>query len=325
MRRNNFKEAIDLTARVTTPENVQFDYKVAGFGRRLPAFIIDFLIRVAVMFALAMTAFCTGGFLVGVGISPAFMVAGMLIAYFIISWFYGAAFEFLRNGKTPGKSAMGIQVVMADGRPINVVAALVRNACRTADIMPVFVLMDQTLGTPYFAMPLFLPAIVCMCITNRYQRLGDIAANTMVVVMEPEYTNRFADVRDERMENLAGSIPADLVLKPSTVQALSLYIDRRLRLSPVQREELCSILVDAIRTQFELPKDESNDALVCALHYREFYKRDDKFDLNEAVQELDYRRGNVLAMEAEPIQIRSQPNALFDSPMRVPPPIEVDS
>lgn len=275
MRSISRQKEIDLVATVTTPENVQFEFRIAGFARRLPAFIMDFLFRAVFMYLMAILLFCAGA-LTFSQVGFATSVAMGLIIFFLLSWLYGALFEYMYRGQTPGKRLMGIRVVMADGRSASLVAALVRNLCRTADIMPVYVWnLTGDVGEGVVPIPLFMSGIACMLITKKFQRLGDVAANTIVVVVEPEYINRIGDLRDERMDQIAGSLPSELVLQPATVQSLSLYIDRRSRLNAVQREEICAPFVDAIRSKYDLPKEYSNDFIVCALHYREFYLRDD--------------------------------------------------
>jgi uncharacterized RDD family membrane protein YckC len=279
MRSISRQEEIDLVATVTTPENVQFEFRIAGFARRFPAFLVDFLLRVAVMYLVVILLTCAGQLTFSdFGMATAAAIG--FIIFFVMSWFYGTLFEFLYRGQTPGKKLMGIRVVMGDGRSVSLVAALVRNLCRTADILPVYAwnvtgdMTDQ--GIP---IPLFMSGILCMLITNRFQRLGDIAANTIVVIIEPEYTSRLGELRDDRMDAIASSLPQELVLQPTTVQALSLYIDRRSRLNTVQREEICAPFVDEIRNKYDLPKEFSNDFVVCALHYREFYMKDDRIQL----------------------------------------------
>ena len=45
--------ALDTTIAVKTPENIAFDYQLAGPFRRLPAYLIDFAVRWAVIIAMA--------------------------------------------------------------------------------------------------------------------------------------------------------------------------------------------------------------------------------------------------------------------------------
>lgn len=292
---NRHKE-IDLVATVTTPENVQFEFRISGFARRLPAFLMDLFLRLAILFLVLFALSCAGTF--SSQFVDATMFAILLITFFLLSWLYGAYFEYRFNGQTLGKKLLGIRVVMSDGRTVSLVAAIIRNLCRTADIMPIFVwqFADDTenFGLP---IPLFMSGIVCMLITKNFQRLGDVAANTIVVIVEREYTNRYGDLRDKRMDEIAASLPVDLVLQPATVQSLSLYIDRRSRLVAVQREEICAPFVDAIRSRYDLSREYSNDFIVCALHYREFYLRDESAALDLFHEQQETSAGNqVTAM-----------------------------
>lgn len=286
MRSESRQKEIDLVATVTTPENVQFEFRIAGFARRLPAFLLDFLFRATVMYLLFMIFTCAGlSTFSQLGFATVFAI--YVICFFLMSWLYGVAFEYMYRGQTPGKRLMGIRVVMGDGRSATLVAAIVRNLCRTADIMPIYVwnISGDIIDKVEIPIPLFMSGIVCMLITRRFQRLGDIAANTIVVIVEPEYVNKLGELRDERMDAIAAALPSEYVLQPTTVQSLSLYIDRRSRLNAVQREEICAPYVEAIRSKYDLPKEFSNDFIVCALHYREFYLRDESVKLDALTQD----------------------------------------
>ena len=50
--------------------------------------------------------------------------AFMLVLYFLLDWFYPVAFELGRDGATPGKSAMGLKVVMDNGLPVTPAASM---------------------------------------------------------------------------------------------------------------------------------------------------------------------------------------------------------
>jgi hypothetical protein len=78
---------------------------------------------------------------------------------------YDVAFETLRGGRTPGKSIGGLRVVRSSGRPVDLTASMIRNVLRLVDGMP--------LG--------YLPTIVSIAVTERNQRLGDLAADTVVI------------------------------------------------------------------------------------------------------------------------------------------------
>jgi uncharacterized RDD family membrane protein YckC len=146
---------LDSIVAAETPEGILLELRPAGLSARFCAFLIDFLIRVAIMYASAFVAMLLGG----VGF------AFWLILWFVIEWFYPIVFELGRTGATPGKRAMGLKVVMDNGLPVTPAASLTRNLLRVADFMPGF----------------FGFAILSMLLRHDGKRLGDIAAATLVV------------------------------------------------------------------------------------------------------------------------------------------------
>jgi uncharacterized RDD family membrane protein YckC len=148
--------AYDLA--ILSPEKTVITYRVAGLGARVTAHFIDVIILFFTLFALTMlfaTISVVGPDLMFV---PAMIFTAGIFSYFIL-------FEGLWNGQTLGKKAMGIRVRMADGTPVNFAAALARNLLRPADVLP---------GT-------YLVGMVAMFTNPRSQRIGDLAAGTIVV------------------------------------------------------------------------------------------------------------------------------------------------
>ena len=122
---------IDSTIEIVTPENIAFQYQAAGPFLRLPAFLIDLLIRFSVM-ALALI----GAMILGAVLRGFFVFALLLLLWFVLEWFYGGLFETYWNGQTPGKRLLGIRVLSVGGQPINGLQAVMRNILRYVDMMP---------------------------------------------------------------------------------------------------------------------------------------------------------------------------------------------
>src|SRR5262245_60272998 len=91
-------KSLDATVQVVTPENIAFEYRVAGPFRRLPALILDVFLQKIVEVGLFIGIFMTLGM-----VSPGLSVLIICIATLFIDWFYGAFFETFLNGQTPGK------------------------------------------------------------------------------------------------------------------------------------------------------------------------------------------------------------------------------
>lgn len=146
---------LDSVVAAETPEGILLELRPAGMSSRFCAYLIDELIRMAILYAAAFVLMFVGG----VGF------AFWLILYFLLEWFYPVVFELGRNGATPGKRAMGLKVVMDNGLPITPAASLTRNLLRFADVLPAF----------------YGAAIICVLLRSDGKRLGDMAAATLVV------------------------------------------------------------------------------------------------------------------------------------------------
>jgi len=268
----NAKNAIDLTAVITTPENIQFEYRIAGPFRRLPALLIDFVIRI-IGFSLLVFAFSIMG--VSFPVSISVLVMAGFLAYFALDWFYGILFETYWNGQTPGKWLTKIRVISTDGRPINAYHATIRNFLRFADFAPMvsFEVFSAD-APPYYGIPTFLVSLICMTITSRFQRLGDIAAGTMVIVNDRTWITSNVKLEDPRVASLSEYIPANFRMSSTLAKAIALYAERRARIPIARRLELASHLARPLLKQFDFREDTSPDLLLCALYYREFVAKE---------------------------------------------------
>lgn len=263
---------LDATIEVVTPENIDFSYRVAGPMRRGLAFAIDFGIRMVVLFVLSFV------FQIVFGIAQMENIAAALatIAFFILAWFYGGLLETYWNGQTVGKRSMGIRVLSTDGRAINGMQAVMRNILREADSFPVFIWAitlpgfgsgEQTLPFP---IPTYILALVVMSATARYQRLGDLACRTMVVMEERSWAAGLVKIDDPLVIRLAGELPAGLEFSRTMREALSAYIERRRFFPPGRRADIARHLGQPLCQRFGLLPDTNHDLLMCALYYRAF-------------------------------------------------------
>jgi len=146
---------------IPTPEGVDLELVLAGLGSRLVAGVVDYLIRGAILLALVIIGITAVGD-TGAG---GFLVAGLFVAGFLVYFGYDVAFETLASGRTPGKRATGLRVVRLGGEPVGFVASAVRNLLRLVDGLP---------GT-------YVVGAASILFSRRNQRLGDLAAGTLVV------------------------------------------------------------------------------------------------------------------------------------------------
>ncbi|HET8705515.1 MAG TPA: RDD family protein [Pseudomonadales bacterium] len=150
---------LDTQYLVETPEGVAVALNLAGPYARVWAFLIDLLLR-GVIYVLLWVG---SAFLFA--LSSKAMTMGLLsIVTFLVEWFYPVFFEMNMQGQTPGKRALKLRVVHSDGTPINWSSSIIRNFLRVADFLPF----------------LWLAGLLVMSSNPRFQRLGDIAADTVV-------------------------------------------------------------------------------------------------------------------------------------------------
>jgi uncharacterized RDD family membrane protein YckC len=150
---------IDTLCAVETPEGVELEFSPAGPVPRALAWVVDAGIRCAIYLALASALHGLGR--VGLGLT--------LLVLFLLEWFYPVGFEVLAGGQTPGKKLLGLRVLRADGAPVGWSRSTVRSLLAFADFLP-------------FG---FAAGLTAMFLGPRCQRLGDLAAGTLVVHLEP--------------------------------------------------------------------------------------------------------------------------------------------
>ncbi len=244
-------DQLDTRIEIITPENIAFQYRVAGPFRRLPAYLLDAIIRAGLILLGGLILMFT----LGLSGLPGLSLGMVLILWFVLSWFYGGLFETFWNGQTPGKRMMHIRVVSVDGQPINGIQAVLRNFLREVDAQPL-----------YF----FQVGLLAAMMNDRFQRLGDLAAGTMVVVEEGHWLRGLTQLHEPEVAQLASQIPVNFQAKRSLARALSAYVERRASFAWGRRMEIARHLAEPLREKFGLPPATNLDLLLCALYYRTF-------------------------------------------------------
>ena len=146
---------LDTLRTITTPEGVELNLRLAGPMPRACAWAIDLALRAAILMVLLIIVSTLGE--LGMGI--------FLISAFLLEWIFPAVCELHFDGATPGKKALGLRVVNDDGTPVDPAAAVIRNLLRAVDFLPV----------------MYGVGLVSMLVNREFKRLGDLAAQTVVV------------------------------------------------------------------------------------------------------------------------------------------------
>ena len=138
---------------IDTPEGVQLELTLAGLGTRMVAQLVDGSIKGGVALVLL--------FAVGTQVSVIVWIALLPVLFFG----YEMVFEAVWSGRTPGKRSAGIRVVRLDGSAITLTNSIVRNLMRAIDVLP------GAYGV----------GAILVFATKKHQRLGDLAAGTIVI------------------------------------------------------------------------------------------------------------------------------------------------
>jgi len=232
---------ISTTLPIETPEGITFTYELASLSDRGKAYAIDLLIRGVAVLILGVLMALLLGPLVKAGLGLWMVIA------FIVEWFYYVVFEMTMGGQSIGKRLLGLRVVKVAGHPIGFYDSVLRNLLRAADLLP----LTYAVGA------------LSVLFTRRFQRLGDLAAGTIVVHERKTWFGNRAPQIDPR---LAQGGPRGIVLSNRERRLLQDFVLRKDRLHPERREQLAEILAELYRRRFAMPAQGSATDTLVKLH-----------------------------------------------------------
>jgi uncharacterized RDD family membrane protein YckC len=235
---------------IDTPELVDIEMPLAGIGSRFIALLIDTLIWIAgflvilIVFAVVMASFKTSP-----AISERWVGVLIVSCVFLLNLGYFALCEAFWNGRTPGKRIARIRVIQRSGRAIGLFESMARNLVRYVDMQP---------------FPIYAVGVIAMFSTRQHQRLGDLAAGTLVVRDREQEAPLWGDsaartftaqVFGQRAPapepHMAFSLPAAGIAKLSStdLEVLEGFFARRLDMPLPTRQALAERIAAAIQAK----------------------------------------------------------------------------
>jgi uncharacterized RDD family membrane protein YckC len=222
---------------IRTPEGVPFSIPLAGAGARMMALFIDLLAILAILTT-------------GLSVFRAFerlapdVIGGIItLAYFGVSTAYGIVLEIWWNGQTLGKRLFGLRVMDRGARPARPAQFLIRNLLRPVDSLPA----------------LYLLGAASCWLTRHRQRLGDLAAGTVVVRTGVSVRADWSQLGREKYNSLREHPALAARLRQRTGPELAgLALDavlRREELTPEARVAVFGILAERLRGLVEFPAE----------------------------------------------------------------------
>jgi uncharacterized RDD family membrane protein YckC len=162
---------------IGTPFNIDLEYKIAAFNKRLLAWLIDVIIICAYYYLMLRFIYPLAG------LSNGISNAASLLAVIIPVMAYQLIFEMFLNGQTIGKIAAGIKVIDKEGREPTLGQYITRWILCIGNLF-IYIIPYVLLANPAFMiffMVLYLPDFLTMIISAKSQRIGDFAAGTVVI------------------------------------------------------------------------------------------------------------------------------------------------
>jgi len=222
---------------IRTPEGVSFSLTLAGPMARGLAWLLDSILTLALGFALSLALAILGL------ISPDLAQAITLLLWFVLQVGYSIAFEWLWRGQTPGKRFLKLRVVDAQGFHLNFSQVMMRNLLRFVDILPA----------------LYLVGAASAWLTRRSQRLGDLAADTLVIRQPAEWNPDWSELEAGKYNSLL-SAPHLVARLRQRVSPEAAYLGvqallRRQQLDPNARVEVFREAAAHYRRGIEFPAE----------------------------------------------------------------------
>jgi uncharacterized RDD family membrane protein YckC len=226
---------VDLDLQIETPENVALTCHLAGPSLRCAAWLIDTAARAVVL--VIVSIICAIGAIALPGLS-----LGLLSLFlFALEFWYFTLCEYFFNGKTLGKKALGLRVVQAKGYPLTFFASALRNLLRVADSMP-FLLHGV--------------GFLTMVRTKKFQRLGDLAART-VVIAERRVVLPREPIILEKIEPLSRGEIGSYVPPTATLTMIDELLGRRYVLSHQRGHAIAAKFARALARKLSYTGDRS--------------------------------------------------------------------
>jgi uncharacterized RDD family membrane protein YckC len=227
---------------VRTPEGIVFSQLLAGPVTRFLAWLIDGACIIVISIVLGIIAGLLGL------LSAGFAQAASMILFFAISTGYSMILEWYWRGQTIGKRVLRLRVVDAQGLRLHFSQIVIRNLLRNVDMLP----------APLLPGPYLIGGLACL-LSRRAQRLGDIAANTIVIrtpqISQPDLDQLLADKFNSLREHPHLEARLRQRVSPAEASVALQALLRRDELDPATRVELFENIATHFRSKVTFPPE----------------------------------------------------------------------
>ena len=242
--------------KITTPDNIDIEYRLAGAGSRVAAATIDFILQITVFSLIIIISF----FIVFGNAIHEYMsynlieyFNGVYLAFIIVVSFllftgYFLICEIVMKGQTIGKKILKLRTIRQNGKPITFIQSIIRNSIR------IFI-DNQGIG------------IIMMFFSKEHKRLGDIAGGTIVISENPNKMKNEMFFYGHINESLSQDVrQLDYSLEFSEIQIIKEYFARKNEFTDNGKEAFNSIKT-YFSNKFSLKKEEITEEFLIKVLY----------------------------------------------------------
>ncbi|HXB96273.1 MAG TPA: RDD family protein [Puia sp.] len=233
--------------KLDTGFNIEVDFTIPAFYKRLLAWIIDFTIFIAY--------YVIGNKVFSATLGPLWLESEwMLILFSLPMLGYHFLCEAFLNGQSIGKKAMRIKVIAADGGQPSISQFLIRWLFRAVDF-PFWVLFAvASLALPWWCSVFLFGGLACILATPHSQRIGDLVAGTILIDTRTR-TSWEDTVFTELSDNYQPRYPQVMQLTDKDINTLKSIIKSVSRSGDY---DLSMRIADRIRSKLQLSSDQDS-------------------------------------------------------------------
>lgn len=222
---------------ISTPEGISFSLLLAGPVTRFFAWSIDLACIFVIIWFLARVLPVLNVLNSDIALAVVFLV------YFAVSIGYGITLEWYWRGQTLGKRLLKLRVVDAEGLRLQFSQIVIRNLLRFVDALPAFYMFGGG---------------VC-ALSKKFQRLGDIAANTVVIRNQPDMNLTLDETVSEKYNSFREYPHLEARLRQRVTPEVTLLalqaVQRREQLEPPARIKLFREIAAYFKSLVSFPEE----------------------------------------------------------------------
>jgi uncharacterized RDD family membrane protein YckC len=255
---------------IATPFNIDLEFEIARPHKRLFAYLIDFTLLL--LYFMSMKYFYYGGFNLSEIETLRSHMGLDILTISIPMLLYSLASEVFMHGQTPGKKILHIRVVSLDGGEPTLSQYILRWMFKVFEwpffFGYTFFSLQNILGYIFITCFWGVVVLILIAVSKKNQRLGDLAANTVVVNTESPFSVHDTVFMEINEPNYTVSFPEVLKLSDRDVNTIHTVVDLYRREHNTQTcDKLAEKVQEVLHIHSEKPSIDFLETLLADYNY----------------------------------------------------------